>query len=50
MNRSKEVDKYLAEAPTDAKAKLKQVRVAIRGAAPEAVEGISYGMPYYSFK
>ena len=30
--------------------KLKELRAAIKEAAPTAVERISYGMPYYSYK
>jgi uncharacterized protein YdhG (YjbR/CyaY superfamily) len=29
---------------------LKQIRAAIREVAPDAVESISYGMPFYSYK
>ena len=29
---------------------LREIRAAIREAAPDAVESISYGMPFYSFK
>ena len=47
---SEDVDSYIAGAPRSAQAKLKQVRAAIRQAAPEAKESISYRMPYYSYK
>ncbi len=30
--------------------RLKELRAAIKGAAPQAVESISYGMPYFSYK
>lgn len=44
---SKEVDAYIARAPKEVQAKLKAVRVAIREAAPNAAESISYMMPAY---
>ena len=47
-NRSSEVDEYIANAPREAQGKLKQLRSAINQVAPDATEGISYKMPYYS--
>lgn len=44
------VDEYILSAPESAQGKLREIRKAIRSAAPEATEGISYGMPYYSYK
>src|SRR5579862_3105403 len=41
------VDEYLAAQPKEVRAKLEQVRLAIRKAVPEAVEGIGYRMPGY---
>ena len=41
------VDAYIAAFPKSTQTLLKQVRKTIRDAAPEAVEGISYGMPGY---
>jgi uncharacterized protein YdhG (YjbR/CyaY superfamily) len=46
----KDVDEYIARAPKGAQSKLTEIRVAIREAAPTAVESISYGMPYYDYK
>lgn len=46
----KDVDEYIADAPKEVQGKLKELREAIRVAAPESVEKISYGMPYYSYK
>ncbi len=46
----KDVDEYIAGAPKEAQAKLKELRAAIREAAPAATERISYGMPYYDYK
>ena len=49
MNKTlKTVDAYIAKAPLSVRKKLKEVRAAIRKAAPKAQEKISYGMPYYS--
>lgn len=42
---SKEVDAYIANAPKEARGKLKEIRSTIRQAAPDAVESISYKMP-----
>jgi uncharacterized protein YdhG (YjbR/CyaY superfamily) len=47
---SKNVDSYIARAPKEAQGKLKEVRAAIREVAPNALESISYRMPYYSYK
>jgi uncharacterized protein YdhG (YjbR/CyaY superfamily) len=44
------VDEYIAATPKDMQPKLKQIRSAIREVAPDAVESISYGMPFYSYK
>jgi uncharacterized protein YdhG (YjbR/CyaY superfamily) len=44
------VDEYLGAQPGALRAKLQQVRAAIRRAVPEALEGIGYGMPGYKFK
>jgi uncharacterized protein YdhG (YjbR/CyaY superfamily) len=43
----KSVEEYIASQPEALRAKLKQVRAAIRKAVPEAVEGIGYRMPGY---
>ncbi len=42
-----DVDEYIAAAPRPAQPKLTQLRRAIRGEAPNAIERISYGMPFY---
>lgn len=44
------VDAYIAAAPSEVRHKLKELRTAIREAAPDAEERISYGMPYYSYR
>jgi uncharacterized protein YdhG (YjbR/CyaY superfamily) len=41
------VDDYLAAVPGDARDVLIEIRAAIREAAPDAEEGISYGIPLY---
>ena len=43
----KNVAAYLAALPKDSRAALKKLRKTIRAAAPEAIEGISYGMPAF---
>ena len=50
MNKSappRDVDDYLATVPEDARATLERLRQAIRGAAPEATETISYQIPTF---
>jgi uncharacterized protein YdhG (YjbR/CyaY superfamily) len=46
-NVPKSVDEYIAAQPEAVRAKLEQVRAAIRKAVPDAVEGIGYRMPGY---
>jgi uncharacterized protein YdhG (YjbR/CyaY superfamily) len=41
------VTAYIAAAPPPARPMLKQIRAAVRAAAPRAEEKLSYGMPYY---
>jgi len=50
MKSWKNVDEYIAAAPKEVRPKLEQVRAAIREVAQDAVESISYGMPFYSYK
>ena len=50
MVKAKSVDEYIAGAPRELHGKLKELRAIIKAAAPSAVEKISYGMPYYSYK
>lgn len=47
---AKDVDAYIANAPLEVQDKLKELRAAIKEAAPSASERISYGMPYYEYK
>lgn len=44
------VEDYIASAPKKAQPKLREMRAAIRTAAPTAREGISYRIPYYDYK
>ena len=44
------VAQYLAAAPTDKRAALTKVRKTVKGAAPNATEGISYGIAGYKYK
>jgi uncharacterized protein YdhG (YjbR/CyaY superfamily) len=45
----KDIDGYISAFPKEIKELLKQIRSTIRKAAPEAEEGISYGMPAFKF-
>lgn len=47
---NQDVDSYIAKAPKEIQSKLKELRKAIKTAAPKAEEKISYGMPYYAYK
>lgn len=44
------VDRYIRAAPVQVQSVLRRLRAAIREAAPDAEESISYGMPFYSYK
>jgi uncharacterized protein YdhG (YjbR/CyaY superfamily) len=44
----KSVDEYIAVQPEATRAKLEQLRAAIKKAVPDAVEGIGYRMPGYT--
>jgi uncharacterized protein YdhG (YjbR/CyaY superfamily) len=50
MKKAKDVVSYIASAPKEVQGRLKEMRAAIRAAAPVAEERISYGMPYYHYK
>ena len=47
MSAPKNVDEYIAGTPEATQPMLSQLREAIRAAAPDADERISYGMPFY---
>lgn len=48
--RSSEVDAVLAALPDVTRRALEQLRRTIRAAAPEAVEGIAYGVPAFRYR
>jgi uncharacterized protein YdhG (YjbR/CyaY superfamily) len=50
MQKAKTVDAYIKSAPKEVRAKLVQMRKAVKSVAPKAQEKISYGMPYYGYK
>lgn len=50
MTPFKDVDEYIAGAPKEVQGKLKELRAAIKSVAPDVLEKISYGMPYYGYK
>lgn len=50
MKLVKDVGEYIANAPKEVQGKLKELREAIKSVAPNAIEKISYGMPYYHYK
>src|SRR6185436_15384948 len=50
MKKAVSVDAYISDAPKEIQGKLKELRRAIRSTAPDALEKISYGMPYYGYK
>lgn len=50
MKTPKTVSAYIAAAPKEAQTMLREIRAAIRNAAPQATERISYRMPYYAYK
>ncbi len=50
MEKPHTVGDYLAAVPKDARAALMKLRKDIKAAAPEAIEGISYGMPAFRYK
>ena len=46
---AKDVSAYIASAPREARAKLKELRELIRTTVPKAEEGISWGIPFYKY-
>ncbi len=46
---AKNVNEYISGAPKEARAKLKEVRAAIRAIIPKAEESISWGVPFYKY-
>ena len=47
---ARNVNAYIENVPKEIRPKLREMRTAIREAAPDSIETISYGMPFYSFK
>ena len=43
------VSEYIEAAPKEARKKLREMRVYIRKAAPDATEGLKWGMPAFSY-
>jgi uncharacterized protein YdhG (YjbR/CyaY superfamily) len=50
MAAPKSVDQFIRAAPPEEQPILRKVRSAIRAAAPDAEESISYGLPFYSYE
>lgn len=48
--RAKTVNEYILNAPEDIRNRLSSLRKIIKEAAPDAVEKISYSMPFYEYK
>jgi uncharacterized protein YdhG (YjbR/CyaY superfamily) len=44
------VDEYISEYPEEVQKRLRDIRKAVKKAAPQAVEKVGYGMPAYTFK
>ena len=44
------VSEYIEAAPHPARKKLREMRACIRKAAPDATEGLKWGMPAFSYK
>ena len=50
QKRYKDIDEYISNFPVEIQRKLKELKVAIKNAAPEAEEKICYQMPAFYFK
>ena len=44
------IDEYIMAAPKDVRKKLREMHLCIRKAAPEATEGLKWGMPAFSYR
>ncbi len=49
MKKPQTVDDYIRAAPRSMQKTLRELRALIRATAPEAIERISYGMPFYDY-
>ena len=47
MNKANNIDEYISNYPHEIQEILQQIRITIKQSAPEAEEGIAYGMPAY---
>jgi uncharacterized protein YdhG (YjbR/CyaY superfamily) len=45
-----DVPEYIATAPKETRAQLRELRKLVKAAVPKADEIVSYGMPYYKYK
>lgn len=50
MQKSTNVDEYIANAPNEIQDRLRKIRGIIKAQVPDVEEKISYGMPYYGYK
>lgn len=50
MRKFKTVDEYIKMSSKETQPKLREIRKIIKSAVPDALEGIKYGMPGYSYK
>jgi uncharacterized protein YdhG (YjbR/CyaY superfamily) len=50
MKKPTSVSEYISSFPKEIQVRLKEMRSAIKSAAPKAEEKISYSMPYYGYK
>ena len=50
ITRPKSITEYINAAPKEARKKLREMRAAIREAAPGAKESLKWGMPAFSYK
>ncbi len=48
--RPETIDEYIAAAPKEAQEKLREMLACIRAAAPDATEGLKWGMPAFSYR
>ena len=48
--RPQSVAEYIDAAPTEAKKKLREMRACIRASAPNAEQGLKWGMPAFSYR
>ena len=46
---AKDVDAYIASSAREARPKLKEIREIIKSTIPNAEEGISWGVPFYTY-